>query len=707
MTSSSTTKQHGAVSSIDGAEYGKDNGGFEGQITQSDPNPSVPNELKALKQWVVWKYQPRRGEQTKVPYSPNTGGPASSRDPDTWGTYEEALAVRGGYEGLGCVIAKPFVAIDLDKCLNPQTGQVELWAQEVIDQVDSYTELSPSGCGFHIWVKGELPPGRRRAGRVEMYDKDRYFTVTGKHVPGTPTNIQERDLSQLHSQLESLDSGHKKPPQSVKSTREQIFKVEGQACHTDCVSEAIQHVKSPGTVASKTCQQDERVAYAMSNSPKVTNRQHDPSVNAYEAAGNSPPAKPEHLHLKQKQIQQLKLDAGIGPYRQRLTLKAAGSKFTAHCPWHRDRNPSLSVFQGDDGDYRFHCFACAERGGEASGDVIAFVQKKDKLSFREAIGKIADDCQIRIDRIEQQQKPIKFDYDQQKGAARLHEVKEYLKNRGIDLRTAARYRLGVADFPGMGIAIAMPFSDSVVKFRAVNPASKADKFRHLPGSSSANLLFGLDDFDSITVLDCGPNLYVAESELDALTLVSHGFNAVSVSSATTCLDSQGNLKIDKAAIDRICELAERIYIATDMDGPGQGCAEAFLRALPQQKIRRLMWLYRGKNSKDPKDIGELYQRNPEDFSERIKTLTTKAEERARRIITVYSDLPKASDLGKNRRPVDWLVQNIIPLNDKSILTGYWGNYKSYVALSLAKAVATGAKFLGLYETQKRPRMSQL
>ncbi len=440
----------------------------------------------------------------------------------------------------------------------------------------------------------------------------------------------------------------------------------------------------------------------MNNTPTVNNKGVDPNVNAFKAAGTSPPREPKvHLHLDPREIQNLKRDAGIRPYQQRLTLKKVAGKNMAGCPWHSDRNPSLSVFQSRDGDYRFHCFACAGNGNGASGDVIAFVQKIDRLSFADAIARIADECGLTIDR-KQEESNVEFEYDQQKGTNRLDEVKEYLASRGITLDIAQQYGLGVADFPKVGLAIAMPYNKSVLKFRAVNPASKADKFRHLRGNPSANLLFGFEKLETFDPIFNDPTFYLVASELDALTLISHGFNALSVSSATTCIDSAGNLKFDKAAIDLLCEKAERIYVATDMDGPGQRCADAFIGALPPYKTRRLIWPYAGKDSNDPKDIGELYQKSPTGFRERIEKLTSEAEDRARRIVTVYSDLPKACDLGKNRRPENWLVQDIIPLNDKAILSGYWGNYKSYVALSLAKAVATGTKFLGLYKTEKRP-----
>jgi len=72
-----------------------------------------------------------------------------------------------------------YVGVDLDKCGDRTTGHLEPWAQAIVDRLDSYTEWSVSGTGVHILCLGVLPPDGNRRGRVEMYDRDRYFTVTG------------------------------------------------------------------------------------------------------------------------------------------------------------------------------------------------------------------------------------------------------------------------------------------------------------------------------------------------------------------------------------------------------------------------------------------------------------------------------------------------------------------------------------------------
>lgn len=186
------------------------------------PDPDmIPRALKERRQWIAWRPGKRGGKWTKIPVDARTGNEASSTDPNTWATFEDALAYyqTGKADGIGYVFSEddPYVGIDLDKCCDPKTGAVESWAKEVIDRLGSYTELSPSGKGIHIIVEGKLPPGRRRKGPIEMYEQGRYFTITG-HADG---DIQEKsdELAAWHSEVfaeeQSESRKAERPPQPV------------------------------------------------------------------------------------------------------------------------------------------------------------------------------------------------------------------------------------------------------------------------------------------------------------------------------------------------------------------------------------------------------------------------------------------------------------------------------------------------------------
>jgi AAA domain len=86
----------------------------------------------------------------------------------------------------------PYTGIDLDHCRNPATGALEPWAQHIVNALASYTEVSPSGRGVHLYVKGRLAGKGHKCGPIELYDRERYFTVTDDSLPGTPATIEDR-----------------------------------------------------------------------------------------------------------------------------------------------------------------------------------------------------------------------------------------------------------------------------------------------------------------------------------------------------------------------------------------------------------------------------------------------------------------------------------------------------------------------------------
>ena len=165
---------------------------------------SIPDELKARAAWVTWKNTATKpnGKFTKEPFNPRTGKHASSTNPQTWSAYDLAMkaARQRRHDGVGFVFTKddPYVGVDLDDCLDGDTLQP--WAEEIVQALHSYTEISPSGTGVKVWVKGSIPSSVKTA-QVEIYDSARYFTVTGKQFPGTPSEIAVANgaLDALHA----------------------------------------------------------------------------------------------------------------------------------------------------------------------------------------------------------------------------------------------------------------------------------------------------------------------------------------------------------------------------------------------------------------------------------------------------------------------------------------------------------------------------
>lgn len=166
---------------------------------------NIPNELRTLKQWCLWRYEDvGAAKPTKVPYS-ISGKPANVNDIFTWSSYEDCVRRfnAGGYSGIGFIFSDqdPYSFIDLDDA----EGDDAILQRhlKVYHEFSSYSEVSPSGKGLHIIVKGNVPAGRRRS-KIEVYSSQRYATMTG-NIYNSQNIIQDRQelLTKLWEQMGS------------------------------------------------------------------------------------------------------------------------------------------------------------------------------------------------------------------------------------------------------------------------------------------------------------------------------------------------------------------------------------------------------------------------------------------------------------------------------------------------------------------------
>ena len=177
---------------------------------------AVPETLTEREAWVCWRYKfdTDRDEWTKVPVDADTGGFAKSTDPDTWVSFATALAFheRAGTDtdGVGFVVhdGDTVLGLDLDDVRDPDTGDLEAWADDVLNDVPTYAEVSPSGTGLRLFGLGFVPDGGNRgdidggAGHLEMYDSGRYLTVTGQRVDGSPDDVRQvnDEIGDVHAE---------------------------------------------------------------------------------------------------------------------------------------------------------------------------------------------------------------------------------------------------------------------------------------------------------------------------------------------------------------------------------------------------------------------------------------------------------------------------------------------------------------------------
>ena len=163
----------------------------------------VPAELRREPRWVCWRREERNGRATKLPVDAHTGRMAKSTDPATWATFEDAVAAVGRWrcDGVGFVFGpdRAFTGLDLDHVISD--GALDPAYRWVVEEAGTYTEVSPSGDGLHLIFRGAKPDWAQRSrkgqpgGRVvEMYDHDRYFTVTGDVFEGRASLASNPDV---------------------------------------------------------------------------------------------------------------------------------------------------------------------------------------------------------------------------------------------------------------------------------------------------------------------------------------------------------------------------------------------------------------------------------------------------------------------------------------------------------------------------------
>ena len=169
---------------------------------------TIPSELQA-QPYVLWRADPnpeKPEKPNKVPYQiANPERRASSTNPDTWGMFWDAVDAYallgpphrdpdprlGPLTGIGAVLTAEarIVCVDLDRVVDGE--QLDPRAARVVAQFASWTEISPSGTGLHIFVRGTLPEALK-GNQFEAYATGRFIALTGHQWPGTPDDLVAR-----------------------------------------------------------------------------------------------------------------------------------------------------------------------------------------------------------------------------------------------------------------------------------------------------------------------------------------------------------------------------------------------------------------------------------------------------------------------------------------------------------------------------------
>ncbi|HYT95319.1 MAG TPA: hypothetical protein VEL76_41760, partial [Gemmataceae bacterium] len=181
----------------------------------------------------VWRWEWREdqaggGKWTKVPYVARQAAAgiirqAKTNDSRSWSDFDKAVKAyrAGGWEGIGFVFSKddPYCGVDLDDCRDPRTGDLDPWAVDLVAAMGGYAEISPSGTGVKVIVKAVKPAGRSKgkyeSGEVEVYDRGRYFALTGLALPDSLAEVTERQeqLETVYCRVfgEQAAAAHRQP----------------------------------------------------------------------------------------------------------------------------------------------------------------------------------------------------------------------------------------------------------------------------------------------------------------------------------------------------------------------------------------------------------------------------------------------------------------------------------------------------------------
>jgi DNA primase len=135
---------------------------------------------------------------------------------------------------------------------------------------------------------------------------------------------------------------------------------------------------------------------------------------------------------------------------KRMRMQRAGKEWKAPCPFHKEKTPSFYV---NDAKGFYHCFGCG-----AHGDALGFVMRHDNLAFMEAVELLAGEAGLQVpqsspqDREQFERQRSLYDlveratgwFERQLQAPGGRVALAYLRGRGLEDATIARFRLGYA-----------------------------------------------------------------------------------------------------------------------------------------------------------------------------------------------------------------------------------------------------------------------
>lgn len=353
----------------------------------------------------------------------------------------------------------------------------------------------------------------------------------------------------------------------------------------------------------------------------------------------------------------------IGSY---ITLKRAGSRYTACCPFHNEKTPSFTVFT-DTSSY--YCFGCG-----SGGDIITFIMKHENLDYIEAVRLLAQRAGLSMPEDKSIPDKKKLERERMLEMHRLaarhyyqnlisgdNEAMRYLSGRGLSVSSVKRYGLGYAkdsfnDLKDLllqsGYSL-MEMEAAGLLARSRKNGSYYDKFRRRLMFPVIDLRGNVVAFSGRTLAPDGIPKYMnsPDTEIYHKGNILFGLNLAKEKNDGTLILCEGNIDVvmlsqagfrnavaplgtafttDQAR--RIAQYAKTVVVAFDSDSAGQKATGKAIDYLKNQGVTVRILQMQG--AKDPDEYIKTYGR--ERFAMLISRSKTPTEYQIDKLKEIYN-----------------------------------------------------------------------
>ena len=374
-------------------------------------------------------------------------------------------------------------------------------------------------------------------------------------------------------------------------------------------------------------------------------------------------------------IATLKKRVGASPFIKRLPQLSADG--FSPCPFHNgDGDKTFHLLERPDGSVTGTCFSSCDK----TWDAIAFVQQFENVPFQQALETIESEDITSLDAVRLQAAQEHEPMTPEKWGTSGREV----TNADVQQLAASRPHSATPSAKTLN-EMGFKVGDVYGHVNLVAPYRLGNKFYTLKGRNLSQKFFMQENCISqkalfnIDAVRSDRDVFVVESELDAAVFHEHGYTAVS-------LLTSKQKEIEPEILKKLLP-AKRIFLVGDMDEPGQKCMDAIAKLLPTEKT------YRIKLSAGAKDIGEWALRAKRDeailggFSDQWDDLVN-----AVTASWVSQNIPYVATI--EDRPVEWVVNRILPYGGLCLMSGKYGAQKSLWALFMAAGIEAGTSVFG-------------